>query len=231
MGREQQTSEVQRKVVAAALRLFLAKGYAQTTLREISEVAGVSYGSIYHHFEDKDGIFLELVMSSFETAQVVADRALVGAQDAYVRLALKWAGLIRAASDDRRVAELLSVAYRSWKITEAIVLASTRRHWEWLGPELPDWSENRFLAATLVLKGAVSSVVDEKLNRDQLSADERIEAVLAAALPGFGASPEITRQVTQKVLRLAEALPESALRNLVDDQAESPVARSAKRRT
>lgn len=211
MGRQEQSEQVRVKVVEAAQRLFLERGYARTTLREISAEAGVSYGSIYHHFQDKDGIFRELILENFEKTQRTADRRLPTSASVHLRLALKWAGLIYAISSDARVAEMLSVAYRSWKISEALLQASATRHQEWLKPELPDWPENRFFAATLVLLGAMSGVVDEKLNLDRLSAEERVNAVLSAALPCFGASPEVTRKVIRQVLELAPDTSATAL--------------------
>jgi len=211
MGRIEQTGEVRKKVVGAALRLFLEKGYAQTTLREISTAAGVSYGSIYHHFEDKDGIFRELILENFETTQQLADRKLAGNAGAYLRVGLKCAGLIQALSTDVRVAELLSVAYRSWKICEVLVNAAAARHRDWLKGELPDWSENQFFAATLALTGAMSSMVDEKLNRDRLSSAERTVAVLSCGLPCFGADAAVTRRVIKQVLELAPSMTAPAL--------------------
>ncbi|AXQ30055.1 TetR/AcrR family transcriptional regulator [Solimonas sp. K1W22B-7] len=211
MGRQEQTEEVRRKVVAAAQRLFLDKGYAQTTLREISTAAGVSYGSIYHHFEDKDGIFRELILDNFETAQEAADRQLTAKADVYLRLGLKWASLAQAISSDARVAELLGVAYRSWKISESLIEVSTARHRDWLRAELPDWTENQFLAATLALSGTLSSMVDEKLNLDRLTPAERIGAVLSSALPGFGADPRTTQRVIKQALELAPPTAATAL--------------------
>ncbi|MDE0853184.1 MAG: TetR/AcrR family transcriptional regulator [Nevskia sp.] len=211
MGRQEHTGEVRKKVVATALRLFLEKGYAQTTLREISNAAGVSYGSLYHHFDDKDGIFRELILESFEETQQLADRPLSGDANAYLRLGLKLASHIQAMSSDARVAELFSVAYRSWKISEVLIKAAASTYRDWLGKELPDWSESRFFAATLVLKGAMSSVVDEKLNLDRLTAAERVQAVLSSALPSFGADPVVTRRTIKRVLELVPSMTESAL--------------------
>ena len=213
MSRQKQTEEVKRHVVAAALKLFLEKGYAQTTLREISAAAGVSYGSLYHHFEDKDGIFRELILENFEKTQRVADRHLSGSANVYVRLALKWAGLIQAISSDARVAELLSVAYRSWKISEVLINAAASRHRDWLAKELPDWTDSQFFAATLVLTGAMSSIVDEKLNLDRLTAAERTQAALSCALPCFGADLALTRRVIRQVLELAPSMTPPALAN------------------
>lgn len=55
-----------QKVLAVALHLFTSKGYFNTSVHDIARAAKVSIGSIYHHFEDKEGIakalFDELVM-------------------------------------------------------------------------------------------------------------------------------------------------------------------------
>lgn len=43
-------------VLDTALSLFTERGYFSTSVHDISRVAGVSIGSIYHHFSDKEGI-------------------------------------------------------------------------------------------------------------------------------------------------------------------------------
>lgn len=41
----------------AARRLFVAKGYAGTTLDEVAGAAGVTKGAVYHHFSGKRDLF------------------------------------------------------------------------------------------------------------------------------------------------------------------------------
>lgn len=43
-------------VMASALRLFTGNGYFNTSIPDIVRDSGVSTGSIYHHFGDKEGI-------------------------------------------------------------------------------------------------------------------------------------------------------------------------------
>ncbi|QKT03944.1 TetR/AcrR family transcriptional regulator [Ectothiorhodospiraceae bacterium 2226] len=43
-------------VLTTALRLFTEHGYFNTSVHDIGRAAGVSIGSIYHHFKDKEGI-------------------------------------------------------------------------------------------------------------------------------------------------------------------------------
>ncbi|MBI5801642.1 MAG: TetR/AcrR family transcriptional regulator [Verrucomicrobia bacterium] len=49
-----------REVRDAALRCFLANGYAAATLQQIRLASGASHGSIYHHFGSKQAIAREL---------------------------------------------------------------------------------------------------------------------------------------------------------------------------
>lgn len=43
-------------VLDAALTLFTQRGYFSTSVHDIGREAGVSIGSIYHHFGDKEGV-------------------------------------------------------------------------------------------------------------------------------------------------------------------------------
>lgn len=54
-----QTAELpgRRGVLDAAASLFVERGYAATTLREIAAAAGIKAGSIYHHFDSKEQLF------------------------------------------------------------------------------------------------------------------------------------------------------------------------------
>lgn len=43
-------------VLNTALTLFTKEGYFNTSVHDIARVSGVSVGSIYHHFKDKEGV-------------------------------------------------------------------------------------------------------------------------------------------------------------------------------
>jgi AcrR family transcriptional regulator len=48
-------------ILDAALDLFSHRGYGATSMRDIAAKAGVSTGSVYHHFQDKEAIFQALL--------------------------------------------------------------------------------------------------------------------------------------------------------------------------
>jgi TetR/AcrR family transcriptional regulator len=53
------------RLLAAALLLFNEKGYAASSVREIVQVAGVTKPVLYYYFGSKEGIYLELMESSY----------------------------------------------------------------------------------------------------------------------------------------------------------------------
>ena len=47
-----------REILAAARRAFARHGYEGATVRRLEEETGLSRGAIFHHFRDKDSLFL-----------------------------------------------------------------------------------------------------------------------------------------------------------------------------
>jgi AcrR family transcriptional regulator len=57
--------EVRRRIMRAATKVFLARGFSGATLDEIAATAGFSKGAVYSNFADKDALFLALVDEEF----------------------------------------------------------------------------------------------------------------------------------------------------------------------
>lgn len=48
-------------ILDAATQLFAAKGFEATPTAEVAKVAGVSEGTIFHHFKTKDGVLIHII--------------------------------------------------------------------------------------------------------------------------------------------------------------------------
>jgi AcrR family transcriptional regulator len=51
----------ERRIIAAARRLFDRKGYADTAMEEIADRAGVAVGTLYNYFPSKDELLLAIL--------------------------------------------------------------------------------------------------------------------------------------------------------------------------
>jgi AcrR family transcriptional regulator len=64
---------VRHRLLAAATDLFARKGYAATTVREIVESARVTKPVLYYYFQNKEGIYLELMRQTFSNIDYLVD--------------------------------------------------------------------------------------------------------------------------------------------------------------
>jgi len=69
----EQGKKTNANLVKIARRLFSQKGYANTSTEEIVQVAGVTRGALYHHFNGKKGLFL----AAFDDAQIDIENSLI----------------------------------------------------------------------------------------------------------------------------------------------------------
>jgi TetR/AcrR family transcriptional regulator, transcriptional repressor of aconitase len=67
-----------RQILDGARRCFARHGYEAATVRRLEEATGLSRGAIFHHFKDKESLFLALAEDDAERmADVVAEQGLV----------------------------------------------------------------------------------------------------------------------------------------------------------
>ena len=64
-----------RRVLDGARQAFAAHGYEGATVRVLEEATGLSRGAIFHHFPDKDALFLALAQEDAEEVAAVVDEA------------------------------------------------------------------------------------------------------------------------------------------------------------
>lgn len=61
MKRKEQLTHTHAAILAAAREQFLSRGYQATSTREIARQVGITQPALYHHFSDKEAIFLAVV--------------------------------------------------------------------------------------------------------------------------------------------------------------------------
>lgn len=70
-----------REILAIAARMFAARGYRGTSVRDIGMEAGILGGSLYHHIKSKDALFVELHDAALDGAAAAIARAVADAGD------------------------------------------------------------------------------------------------------------------------------------------------------
>jgi AcrR family transcriptional regulator len=75
-SRQQRAQETRDRLFVAACELFVANGYAGTTVESIVARAGVAKGTFFVHFKTKDAVAEQLIANQTSAAKRARDRAL-----------------------------------------------------------------------------------------------------------------------------------------------------------
>jgi AcrR family transcriptional regulator len=98
-----------QRLVDAAAEAF-ATGGVGTSLESIAAGAGVSIGTLYNHFPDRDALVDAVVRDALDQLVAVADAA-AGIDDPYAALEAIVVGTCELQARDRAVADLLGLRY------------------------------------------------------------------------------------------------------------------------
>jgi len=83
-----------RRVIAAARKVFVKKGYAKATIEEITAAAGVSRATLYLHFDSKFALLAAVTEKMRDETDAAAARLagiLIGHDRADLRQWVEWA--------------------------------------------------------------------------------------------------------------------------------------------
>ncbi|MCR5796977.1 MAG: TetR/AcrR family transcriptional regulator [Eubacterium sp.] len=66
MSRKEQKEERRKAILMAALQLFVERGYHETKIADIAKAVSMSVGLMFHYFESKEALLIELVKMGAE---------------------------------------------------------------------------------------------------------------------------------------------------------------------
>jgi AcrR family transcriptional regulator len=75
-----------QEIVEIAAALFKKTGYDRVSMRQIAAGAGILGGSLYHHFESKRTLFIEIHKQALSSNADQIEAAIVGLTDPWERL-------------------------------------------------------------------------------------------------------------------------------------------------
>ncbi|WP_245686744.1 TetR/AcrR family transcriptional regulator, partial [Paracoccus tibetensis] len=72
--------DTRRKLIASARAAFAEKGFADTSMDDLTAAVGLTRGALYHSFGDKKGLFAAVV-EQIDAEMASRARALAEAED------------------------------------------------------------------------------------------------------------------------------------------------------
>jgi AcrR family transcriptional regulator len=96
------------RILTAAWSLFASEGYAEVSMQEIADAARVNKATLYHHFGDKEQLFVDVVAADFDQLRHSIEAAV--AQDGSFReqlIAVADLLFLRSRTDSIRIMMLM----------------------------------------------------------------------------------------------------------------------------
>ncbi len=131
------------KILNAAKREFLDKGFAGTNVRAVAQRAGVTTGALYNLFKNKDGIFEALVGGVFgEFLHILAHNDVFEARE----LDMKAGDLSEITEmSRRRFLRMIDFFYANWDAMKLLVCCAKGSSYEHVFDKAIDFMENETL--------------------------------------------------------------------------------------
>ena len=100
--------EGRNRILLAARPLFVARGFNAVSMQQIADAVGVNKATLYHHFRDKEELFLEVVREEIERATISMQAVLCMAGSFRERLLALTSSLFATTQIDyfRLIADL-----------------------------------------------------------------------------------------------------------------------------
>lgn len=76
MRRAEQLAKTRQTIIKTATKLFLEKGYGNTSTRDIAKEIGITQPALYHHFSDKEVLYLDVLTNLGEKVRQDINRVM-----------------------------------------------------------------------------------------------------------------------------------------------------------
>ena len=148
--------QVKSKVLHAAAKLFLEKGYTEARMREISTLAGVSYGSMMFIFRSKEDILSELVGFVLDGQFESTKKLLQGKTDDKILFyAAETTLQLYMAESSEHMRELYSLSYSQTASLNVIYEKITLVLADIFKDQYPDYTQGEFYEKELASAGVM----------------------------------------------------------------------------
>lgn len=169
--RKAMAEELMRDAICEAATGVLAKvGFTALTMEQVAEAAGVSKGTLYNYFQDKDTLFVEVIDRAFAVVAAGVDAALAGGGSPRVVLGTVVALLLKGVEMHRELGQVvrsnqlpprLAAAIRAKKMRVREHLVGVLRQAQAVGELRRDSPTPETLGRFLAL--VMDGIVDERM--------------------------------------------------------------------
>lgn len=201
MSRSYNKEESKRKILSVCVRLFIEKGFTQTTNAEILKLADVSNGTFYNIFKSKYGVLLELTEFMFSNQFGIAGRVAGENPDPILLYALETSIQMTITELNENLREIYVEAYTKPQIADYVYHKTAAELYKLFGAYMPGYTEADFYELEIGSAGIMRSYMSKKCDC-YFTLDRKLQRFLSMSLSAYNVPKDKQEAVTAKVLQM-----------------------------
>ena len=188
------------EIIRVAANRFLNDGYTKTTVASMAKALNMSTGNITFHFPTKEHMLAELVDMLFRYQwKMMEDEARDG-YSSVMAICLELLTIASACEQDEVAKDFFLSTYRSEICMYRIRRNDKERSKEVYAPYCPDWTEEHFIEAEVLVSGIEYATL--LTTSDSAPLDVRVAGALRTILSIYNVPKEVRDQKIKRVLSM-----------------------------
>ena len=197
--REANALVTKRRIIRISRRLFLEQGYDKTSVRQILNKSGLSTGSLYHFFKNKEEILLSGLHESLVNISRLTDRIAVECQEPLLRYALDVALATCEILKDKHLLNLYKAISQTASVDHAVIDIKVNKMKKLLTDLNLHFSDKEIHSRILAIHGATKALMMAAINEQiPVSPEDIYSLIINMALSEFN----IPKKKIEKILLL-----------------------------
>ncbi len=190
-----ESRELSRQIILnAAAKSFLEHGFTNTTVKQISSLAGIKSGSFTSHFRTKEDVLCELVAFVLDQQFSVTGRLLAGkTEDKFLFYAAETVLQLHIVEMSEALRDVYSAAYSLPKTSDLIQQTVTGKLERIFKEHLPHLETKDFYKLEIATGGIMRGFMTVPCNM-WFTMDQKVESFLGCTFKMYDVPPEKIRE-------------------------------------
>ncbi|HEY7568197.1 MAG TPA: helix-turn-helix domain-containing protein [Gemmatimonadaceae bacterium] len=161
---ERVRAEARDKILRAAAKLFVQKGYDDTTMQDIVKAARTSIGNVYFYFDNKEALAWTLLEEAATSAWAWTDEAVADVPPGPARLAVMvMANTTTLLGANAGLTRILLLAATTKTLRERVAARFAARIRSYILANVPSFPAERVDIAVSAWLGAARNCIEQRL--------------------------------------------------------------------
>lgn len=188
------------EIIQTATRLFLEKGYSETTPKMICEELDISTGNLTYYFPTKEHLLAELTEMLCNFQGKLLQSLVEEGETSLLAVCLELATMASISEESEVAKDFFISSYSSPKCLDIIRQNDTQRAKRIYSSFCPDWTDLQYIEAEILVSGIEYATL--MTTEDTAPLETRIAGALNNIMMIFHVPEETCNQKINKILSL-----------------------------